>query len=114
MTVFNGAFPVLPGQEDAGRAFAKEVLSSRRQGFEALQRRSGVSRETWSIQESPMGALMLVWFEAPDIEASFTDLATSNDEFSVWFRDRVKELTGVDLAEPAEGGPEVVLEWNAP
>ena len=113
MTIFNGAFPVLPGQEAAARAFAKEVLSSRRQGFEGLQRRSGVRRETWSIQESPMGSLMLVWFEAPDIEASFADLSTSNDEFSVWFRSSVKDLTGIDLAEPAEGAPEVVLEWNA-
>jgi hypothetical protein len=29
MAVFNGAFPVLPGKEDATRSFTKEVFGSR-------------------------------------------------------------------------------------
>ncbi len=33
-----------------------------------------------------MGSFMVVWFEAPDIENSFTELATSGDEFTIWFR----------------------------
>lgn len=47
-----------------------------------------------------MGSFMVVWFEAPDIEKPFTELATSSEEFSIWFRGQVKDATGVDLAAP--------------
>jgi hypothetical protein len=58
-----------------------------------------------------MGSFMLVWFEAPDIEKSFTELATSSDEFTVWFRVQVKDVTGVDLGAPPEGPlPDVLVD----
>ena len=40
MAVFNAAFPILPGKEDAARAFATAVLAERRAGFEAAQSRA--------------------------------------------------------------------------
>jgi hypothetical protein len=54
-----------------------------------------------------------VWFESPDPEKSFVELAHDSSDFAVWFRGRVKEVSGVDLTEPQEGGPELVLDWNA-
>jgi hypothetical protein len=114
MAVFNGAFPVLPGKVDAARALAKEVMGPRRTGFDEAQKRGGITRETWSLQEAPDGStFVLVWFESPDPEKSFAELAQDSSDFAVWFRDRVKEINGVDLAEPQEGdGPELVLEWT--
>ena len=56
-----------------------------------------------------MGSFMLVWFEAPDIEKAFTELATAGDEFTIWFRDQVKDLTGADLGAPPESPPPDVL-----
>ena len=113
MAVFNGAFPVLPGKEAAAHSFADDINGARRNDFNAMQKREGITRETWSFQATPAGAFMLVWFEAADLEAAFTDLATASDEPSVWFRGRVKDLTGVDLTVPAEGGPELLLDWKA-
>jgi hypothetical protein len=111
MAVFNGAFPVLPGNEQAGREFAAVCVGERRQGFEAQLRRDGISRETWTLQETPMGSFVLVWFEAPDVEKALTDLASSDDEFTVWFRGQVKDLTGIDLGAPPEGPhPEVLVD----
>jgi hypothetical protein len=49
MEVFNGAFPILPGKEDAARAFAAQVTGSRSAEYADLQRRSGIARETWSF-----------------------------------------------------------------
>jgi hypothetical protein len=54
-----------------------------------------------------------VWFESPDPEQSFAELAQDSSDFAVWFRAQVKEVSGVDLAAPAEGGPELVLDWEA-
>ena len=112
MAVFNGAFPILPGKADAARAFAGAVAGSRNSEFNAMQKRAGTTRETWNIQETPAGAFLLVWFEG-DIEKAFSDLATATDEFTVWFRAQIKGVTGLDMSEPAEGGPELLLDWSA-
>ncbi len=112
MAVFNGAFPILPGNEQRGRDFAAACMGERRKEFEAQTARTGLTRETWTLQETPMGSFMLVWFEAPDIEKSFTELATSSDEFTTWFRGQVKDLTGVDLGVPPQGPPpDVLFDW---
>jgi hypothetical protein len=114
MAVFNGAFPILPGKEDAARAFAEEAMGARRSGFDESQRRQGISRETWSIQEAPGGsALVVVWFECPDPEKAIAQLGQDPSEFAVWFRERVMEINGIDLSEPLAGGPELILDWRA-
>jgi hypothetical protein len=114
MAVFNGVFPILPGKEQGGRDFAAACIGERRKGFEAQLARTGVARETWALQETPMGSFMLVWFEAPDIEKSFTELATSGDEFTIWFRGQVKDVTGVDLGAPPESPlPDVLVDWTS-
>ena len=114
MAVFNGAFPILPGKEQEGRNFAAACMGERRKGFEEQLSSSKIARETWALQETPMGSFMLVWFEAPDIEKTFTHLATTNNEFATWFRGQVKDLTGVDLSAPPESPPPDVLVDCAP
>jgi len=112
MGVFNAAFPVLPGQEDAARSFAKDVLGPRHDDFAAQQKEWGVTDELWTMQTTPMGAFWLVYFEG-DIEKTFTDLATSDSEFVSWFRGEIQTITGVDLTQPPEGAqPEAFLEWK--
>src|SRR3954471_19567181 len=103
MAVFNGVFPVKAGKEEDARAFAAETFGARRQDFEAHMARGGITRETWTLQQTPMGSFMLVWFEG-DVERAFADLATE-DEFAMWFRARVLDLTGVDLGVPSDGPP---------
>ena len=109
MAVFLGVFPVLPGKEDEPRKFAQETLD-RGDEFEASQRRFGVTKEEWSLQQTPMGSMVVVHFEGPDIEAVFAGLAQSNDGFDVWFKGRVLEITGVDLSAPSEDPlPEIIF-----
>ena len=112
MATFIGAFPVLPGKDDDARKFAQETMG-RSEEFSASQKRGGVTKEEWAFQQSPMGSLMLVHFESNDIEKAFAVLAQSSEDFDVWFRGRVQELTGVDLAAEPEGPPpEIVLDWR--
>jgi hypothetical protein len=114
MAVFNGVFPILPGKEQGGRDFAAAIMGERRKGFETLQTTSRVTRETWALQETPMGSFMLVWFEAPDVEKAFTDLATAGNEFSIWFLAQVKDVTGVDMSTPPESPlPDVLVDWTS-
>lgn len=112
MGVFNGAFPILAGKEDAARAFAAETIGARKKDFAALQARSNTKRETWSMQATPMGSFMLVWFEG-DVEKAFSDLAADQSEFATWFRAQAKDITGVDLgAPPEEPPPDVLIDWQ--
>lgn len=73
--------------------------------FEEYQKRRGVTRETWSIQETPDGsAFSVVWIESPDPAESIAEGAQDASDFGVWFRERVKEINGIDLdPSPAQG-----------
>ncbi len=111
MGVFNGMFPIAAGKEDAARAFAAETVGARKADFEELQARAKITRETWAMQETPMGSFMLVWFEG-DVEKAFSDLASDDAEFATWFKAQVKDITGVDLGAPLPGPlPDVVVNW---
>ena len=107
MAVFNGVFPIQAGKEEDARAFAAETFGARRPDFEEHLARASVIRETWSLQETPMGSLMVVWFEG-DVEKAFADLATDS-EYTNWFRGRVLDVTGIDLGTPPDGPPPAVL-----
>ena len=108
MGVFNGVFPIQAGKEKDAEAFAAETSGARRSDFAAHLERSGVTRETWSLQRTPMGSLMVVWFEG-DVEKAFHDLATDDSEYTTWFCARVLDLTGVDLKTPSDDPPPAVL-----
>jgi hypothetical protein len=113
MGVFNGMFPIKAGREEDARAFAAETDGARQADFDAHHRRVGTTRETWALQETPMGSFMLVWFEG-DVEKAFGDLASNDSEFVTWFRGRVLDLTGVDLGAPSDAPPPAVLvDWHA-
>jgi hypothetical protein len=112
MGVFNGMFPIANGKEEAARAFAAEVAGPRRADFRAHHERANNTRETWAMQETPMGNFLLIWFEG-DLEKAFGDLATHQSEYSAWFRAQVLELTNVDLGAPPQGPlPEVLIDWR--
>jgi hypothetical protein len=113
MGVFNGLFPILPGKEDAARNLAQELLGPRRKEYDAFQARSDFTRETWALQPTPAGLFMNVWFEG-DVEHGFADLAIAQDDFTVWFRAQLLDITGVDLSAPMDAPPpEMVFDWKA-
>src|SRR2546430_1678771 len=119
---FLGLRRVVPRTGQGGqRRGPHRAAGGRARAHPRLERLSSLTRardvqigETWSVQENPDGsAFVLVWFESPDPEKSFAELAQDSSDFAVWFRERVKEVSGVDLTEPPEGGPELILDWNA-
>ena len=113
MGVFNGLFPIRAGKEADARAFAAETVGARLAGYEAHHARVGNTRETFTLQETPLGSFLLVWFEG-DVQKAFVDLATDDSEFMQWFRGRVLDVTGVDLASSPEGPPpELLFDWQA-
>jgi hypothetical protein len=114
MPHMNMAMPVIPGKEADARGFAGEIAGPRRAEYSAFQAPSDTSRETWTLQQTPAGTFLLVWFDAGDVQRGLEDLATGDDEFTKWFRAQIRDITGVDLTDP-DGAPpiETLLDWSA-
>lgn len=112
MPVHNFVFPVLAGKEDLARQFAEEVLSDHADDYASLMETSGTTRVTWTLQETPTGTFILVWYEADEVLKIFDILATRTDAAAGWMRGRIEECGGIELSGPPPGpAPELILEW---
>ena len=97
------AFPVLEGKTEDVRAFFRELETQRKSAYAASERRIGVTKESWHLQQTPQGDLLLAYIEAPDFADALSTFARSEDEFDRWFQRGVAEVTGVDLGSPPPG-----------
>lgn len=114
-TVTTYALPITPEKFEAVRAFAAEILGPRRAEFEESWRQKGITRETAWLQPLPGGALVLVCLEAEDLTRAFRELAISQSPFDRWYRQKVLEIYGVDLAGVPSGSlNELIADWRAP
>jgi hypothetical protein len=93
--------PVLPGKAQADRDWMAEMGGPRRADYEAVWKKHGLSRHMVWQQETPNGTVDVVFLEGDDIPAAMQGITSSDDVFSQWFRERVKDVHGIDLiAEP--------------
>ena len=108
MTTFCAALPLLPGKTAAGREFAKACMGPRRAEFAEALKRQGITKESWFLQKTPQGDMVVVYFEAEDVEKVIARdgyLAKSKAPFEVWFKQQVKATTGLDLEQPGDEPP---------
>lgn len=114
MASYAFALPIVPGQEDANRHFAEELMGPRRAEFEASRRRMGIAVERVWQQPTPQGTISVVYLEGDDLGKAFQVLATSQDPFDRWWHEQVIAIHGVDLRQPLPGPPnEQLIDWNA-
>jgi hypothetical protein len=110
------AAPVLPGKTEQLRAFARELMGSRKSGYDDLNRRAGVSAEFMHLLPTPDGDLVIVYGvsegdEPPKAGAEFFDTGI---EFDRWFRNQALEITGLDVLEVAVDSSEELVAWQKP
>ena len=110
MTEAGMVLPILPGKRPVLDAFAAALAGPRLAEYEESQ--VSVLRESWFVQATPMGEMLVVHFEAPDIDAVMSGLATSDAPFDVWFRSQALEITGVDLAQMPPGILQQIFKWR--
>ncbi len=97
------ALPIQSGKSDAARAFLTKLENERKSDYGASEQRLGITKEVWAMQQSPMGELFVVYFQSPDIGGSVGQFVNSKDDFDLWFKQQVKDTTGVDLNTPPPG-----------
>lgn len=103
------AFPVLPGKEQEIRKLAAEMAGPRRQDAEEFYKSFGVHRESWHFQETPHGPIVIGVTEVDDAEKKAPQYAQSQRAFDRWFKDQVRNLTGVDPDTQPLGPPSEVI-----
>jgi len=105
MKTFCAALPILPGKTEAGKEFAKACMGPRRAEFAEALNKEGITKESWFLQKTPQGDMVIVHFEAEDVEKAFETEAKSKTPFMVWFKQQVKSVTGFDLEQPSDQPP---------
>ena len=103
------ALPIHDGQSATARGFLQELEDTRKPEYASSEQRLGITKEVWAIQQTPTGQLFVVFFQAPDISEAVAQFVRSRDSFDLWFKEQVKETTGVDLNVPPQGALSDIL-----
>lgn len=114
MVMIVRAFPVLQDRLNELRAFVKEMGDDRRSQAGEFYTSYGIQRESWHLQETPSGPLIVGVTELDEnrMMDSVARYAKSQGEFDVWFKSQVKLVTGIDPATQPLGPPtECIFEW---
>ena len=113
-------FPILDGKVEAWRRFCQELHGFQRKSYEASRQRLGITRERLSLVENAFGATSVTTLEAPDVAQAFGQIIASDLPFDVWYREKLQELHGVNLAgyeqfaqpTPLPINQELLFEWS--
>jgi hypothetical protein len=104
------AGPILAGKEEPWRRFLQELAGSRSQEYGTLKQRLGILAERVWLMRTRDSETVIAYFEAQDPQQALTRLVTSEEPFDLWFKEKLREFHGCDLARLREGWyPEMVF-----
>lgn len=110
------ALPILPGQEETLRNMSEEVLVSGplRDSYEQSRRNLGITREIAWLQPTPIGDMMIVYWESDDPQYVLREIAASQDEFDSRFKQFIQNsVPAIDFAREQPLSNSVLFEWQA-
>jgi hypothetical protein len=94
--------PLLPGKEEDFRAFYQEVDGPRQQDYDRSEQRLGITKEIAWLAPLDGGSAAVIYIESENFEQAFSQFVQSQDEFDLWFKQRVLDISGLDLNNPPE------------
>jgi len=92
--------PIVPGQEQAWRAFVEELSGERAEAHARSLAAHGVERELVWLQASDAGSAAVVYFEGEAVDQVMARRVASDDPHDVWFGERLAELHGLGAEPP--------------
>jgi hypothetical protein len=106
--------PILEGRTEDARAFMHELENVRKGDYDHSERRIGIPKELWYLAALPSGDHFIAYMESEDFSKSLGMFSQSQDEFDLWFKDRLNNATGIDLNNPPEMQlPELLSNYSA-
>ena len=110
MPVLAMAVPVPPGKTKALEQHVKEAAEH--EDFEETIKSFGIVHESWHIQETPQGDLLILVFESDDPLSMLQEFSRSERDLPVRQKNFLKQTLGVDLSQPPPGPPSrLIFAW---
>ena len=108
-------FPLLPGKTEEARAFQRELDTERKAEYDRSERAIGITKEYWFIASVPAGDQLVVYMESADFNRALGMFSQSQEPFDLWFKQRLAEVSGVDLGNlpPDMQLPDLVSSYEA-
>ncbi len=105
------AVPIPPGKTEAVRCLTSESLGARRSEYDDLQRRSGVTDESYWLQRDPERGDLLIVVSNSDQADFLRIMANPQTPFDRWYRDQIRDIFGFDPGQPAGERNELLGSW---
>ncbi|HTT76530.1 MAG TPA: hypothetical protein VMF50_11215 [Candidatus Binataceae bacterium] len=97
------ALPIVSGKTDDARTFLRALDGPRKAEFDRSERRIGIVKESWFLQHLERFDVLIGYMESSNFSESLLQFARSRDDFDLWFKSQMLEITGVDLNNPPPG-----------
>jgi len=106
------AIPIPPGKTEAVRRLTEECLGARKSEYDDMQRRSGITEESYWLQQDPeLGDLLIVISNSD--QTDFMELmANPQTPFDRWYRDQIRDIFGFDPTQPTGERNELLGIWS--
>ena len=92
--------PIKAGKTDDWIQIHKELMGPRYEGYAASKQRFGIESQVSFLQKTGvMGDFELLYMKGSDVKQIFENIATSQDEGSVYWRKLAGELHAVDFTQ---------------
>ena len=109
------AIPLIPNKVGAWKAWIRECSGPRKEEFDAFNERMELTLHRAWLAEGDKGPVVIVVYDGPGAETFMERLASSDESFDRWFRERVSEYHGIDFSRPSAAPPsEMCLDWHVP
>jgi hypothetical protein len=105
------AVSIPPNKTEAVRRLTQESLGARKREFDDMQRRSGVTEESYWLQHDLDSGDLLIVVSSSDQTAFMEIMANPKTPFDRWYRDQPRDIFGFDPAQPAGERNELLGSW---
>ena len=110
MSVLAMAVPIPPGKTKALEQHIAEAVGH--EEFEDTLKGFGILHESWHVQETPQGDLLILVFQCDDPLSMLQEFSQSEKALPVMQKAFLTETLGIDLSQPPPGPPSRLLfEW---
>ena len=101
--------PIVEGKLDAWKSWIAELKGSRKQDFDDLNKRYGLTRHDVWLVDVPNGAMAVVLHEGPGADSFMQKVGHSNNSFDLEMKRFLEEFHGMRLDQPPPGPMPVKL-----
>jgi hypothetical protein len=108
MSLLVRAFPLVGSPADL-RRFVAALQDERKAEALAFYEAHGVTHESWYLQDTPNGPLVIGLTQVTDVPTASASFALAQTGFAAWFKEQVRALSGVDQNESPNGPPTTLV-----